>query len=548
MDKGPRTIYAGYDIDYWTKFMTRPRAYSYLRFSTPEQMAGDSFRRQTTLAAEYAERHGLELDDELTYRDLGISAFRGSNANVGKLGEFLEAVQVGQVPQGSYLLVESLDRISRNHAFDAQHLLSGMIMQGVTVVTLLDDRVYSREGLQKDPMGMMYSIMAFMRANEESAVKSRRLKQAWGNKRAKIGERPLTRKAPAWLAFNDQTGTFEAIPERAAIVDRIFALTLAGVGQHKIAETLNLEETPTWGRSVLWHRSYVSKILQNPAVIGTIVPHETEHENGRKRRKATEPVLNYYPAVISEETWAAVQALQASQGTAPRGRQASAPVSNIMAFMATCPRCGSTMTRVQKGSKSRPSLVCTVAKSKAKVGGGCEYHSVRYQPLEDRLLQVLPGALWDQDGIELPDDLEDAIWNEQQGIYALQDEIETLLDNMGGSSSPSFRKRLQEREAALEEAKQRLQMLSDRRDAASGRVIGARIERAIAALEVPEGAELDRKEANLALRGLFKRAVINWPEGTVDLEWHLGGVCRVHYGWTGGAWPPASSEEVLLSA
>jgi DNA invertase Pin-like site-specific DNA recombinase len=39
-----------------------PRAYSYLRFSTPEQSKGDSLRRQTSMADEYATRHGLRLD------------------------------------------------------------------------------------------------------------------------------------------------------------------------------------------------------------------------------------------------------------------------------------------------------------------------------------------------------------------------------------------------------------------------------------------------------------------------------------------------------
>jgi DNA invertase Pin-like site-specific DNA recombinase len=522
----------------------RPRAYSYLRFSTPEQMEGDSLRRQSSLATEYAHRHGLELDEELSYRDLGVSAFRSGNANVGKLAEFLEAVRVGQVPVGSYLLVESLDRISRDHAFDAQALLSNMIQLGVTVVTLLDERIYSLEGLRKDPMGMMYSIMGFMRAHEESAVKSRRLKQAWGNKRTMIAERPLTRKAPAWLAFDDKAGAFVAIPDRADLVQRIFSMTLEGIGQHKIAESFNLERIPTWGRAALWHRSYVSKILNNPAVIGTIIPHMMEHVDGLKRRVATEPVLNYYPAVISEETWAAVQALQAGMGKAPRGKQAAAPITNILAFVATCPRCGKTMTRVQKGKKSSPALVCTVAKSKGQAGGGCEYKSVRYQPLEDRLVRVLPGALADQEGIELPDDLENEIWNAQQGMYNLQDEIETLLDNMGQASSASFSKRLLEREALLQEAKQHFQGLVDRRETASGRVIGSRVARAVAALQPADDAELDRKEINLALRGLFKRAVINWPAGTIDLEWHVGGVCRVHYGWTGGVWPQSTEDSL----
>ena len=76
----------------------KPQAYSYLRFSTAEQMKGDSFRRQTAMAEEYARRHGLELDQDLTFNDLGVSAFRGRNTEAGRLGDFLAAVNAGLVP------------------------------------------------------------------------------------------------------------------------------------------------------------------------------------------------------------------------------------------------------------------------------------------------------------------------------------------------------------------------------------------------------------------------------------------------------------------
>ena len=95
------------------------RAYSYLRFSTAEQMRGDSFRRQTQLAKDYAQRHGLELDTALTFNDLGVSAFRGRNARTGALGAFLVAIDDGLVPEGSLLLVESLDRVTRQDPWDA---------------------------------------------------------------------------------------------------------------------------------------------------------------------------------------------------------------------------------------------------------------------------------------------------------------------------------------------------------------------------------------------------------------------------------------------
>lgn len=87
----------------------RPRAYSYLRFSTPEQAQGDSFRRQLEMSRRYAEVQGLELDETFSFEDLGVSAYHGKNATEGALADFIDAVDDGRVLPGSYLLVESLD-------------------------------------------------------------------------------------------------------------------------------------------------------------------------------------------------------------------------------------------------------------------------------------------------------------------------------------------------------------------------------------------------------------------------------------------------------
>jgi hypothetical protein len=43
------------------------KVYSYTRFSTPEQAAGDSYRRQTEAAQKWAAARGLVLDDRLSF-------------------------------------------------------------------------------------------------------------------------------------------------------------------------------------------------------------------------------------------------------------------------------------------------------------------------------------------------------------------------------------------------------------------------------------------------------------------------------------------------
>jgi DNA invertase Pin-like site-specific DNA recombinase len=153
-----------------------PRAYSYARFSTPEQAKGDSLRRQTEAARAWAQQHGIELDTELNLTDKGISAYAGANMETGALGVFLEAVKEGVVPKGSWLLVESLDRISRQTAWDASYTMQGIVRAGVTVVDLSDGaREYNTETLSADPMALLVMVMMFSRANNESATKGMRV-------------------------------------------------------------------------------------------------------------------------------------------------------------------------------------------------------------------------------------------------------------------------------------------------------------------------------------------------------------------------------------
>lgn len=93
-----------------------PLPFSYLRFSSPQQAAGDSVRRQTAAAIDWCRRNKIELDTSLSLRDEGVSAYRGKrreNPDTHALAGFLQAVRLGRVPNGSYLIVESLDRLSR---------------------------------------------------------------------------------------------------------------------------------------------------------------------------------------------------------------------------------------------------------------------------------------------------------------------------------------------------------------------------------------------------------------------------------------------------
>src|SRR5215475_6729954 len=111
----------------------KSKAYSYVRFSTLDQIKGDSQRRQTEAAAAWCKKNNIELVE--SYRDFGVSAFHGKNAETGALSDFLDLVRNGRIQKGSYLVVESLDRISRKQVLDALDIFMNLIRAGIKIVT-----------------------------------------------------------------------------------------------------------------------------------------------------------------------------------------------------------------------------------------------------------------------------------------------------------------------------------------------------------------------------------------------------------------------------
>lgn len=282
---------------------TAPIVISYLRFSSPEQLKGDSVRRQLALGEEWANRHGMVIAN--TVRDLGVSAFRGKNAAEGNLSRFLSLVDDGKIPRGSVLLVEQLDRLSRSSLLTALELFLSIIRRGIKIVTLMDRQEYDSESLNKNMMGLQYSIMQMSLAHEESAKKSERLAHAWTGKRLQMADTPLTRQLPAWMKV--EGGKIVLNEEKARIVRRMISLALEGFGLEAITKKINTEFDGL-GRRDYVPRSYTAKILTNRALIGEFQPHRLTYASGKKRREPIgEPLLNYYPALIDGDTFYAIR-------------------------------------------------------------------------------------------------------------------------------------------------------------------------------------------------------------------------------------------------
>lgn len=508
-----------------TEEQQRPRtkAYSYLRFSTPDQHKGDSFNRQTRMAEEYAEKHGLDLDQSLTFQDLGVSAYAGRNLEKGSLGEFKDAVRAGEVPQGSCLLVENLDRISRQDALQAATDLKGICDLGVTVVTLSDERTYTSESL-KNPMDAVMVVLSFVRSHDESLQKGRRMKAAWETKRKKArqeGER-LTTWCPAWMDWDEETEEFVVDEAKADLVRRIFRDYLGGSGQVLIAKTFNEEGIPPITHGKHWHRSYIRRTLANPAVIGTLVPGKWETtKDGKRVRKKQEPIPGYYPAVVDEKTYHDVQALLKSR--APK-KASSRRVKNLFASLAYCGRCGSTMVRVNKGKGTRKYLVCR----QAKMGAGCTYESIRYDYATSVFFRRLNQLLYHVPSAD--EELEAEIRHTEDLLMVLGDAIEHLQRAIEeGGHSPTLLSRLDDRERHREELEDKLDELRDKQVETSGPLVQARLRDL---KEVLGKDEVDPQEANTLMRLVFERVTFDQAAGMMAFEWRHGGDrTELQYAW-----------------
>jgi DNA invertase Pin-like site-specific DNA recombinase len=313
-----------------------------LRYSTAEQGKGDSGRRQGDWFEAVCAKEGWQIDTSFPLEDKGKSAYKGDHLKAD-LGRFLQAVNSGRIPRGSVLLVEELDRLSRQERKKALPLVMGLLTAGIDIRTR--DRHYTEDSLED--LGSFIDITIRQgTANDESRKKSMRCREVWAAWRERIaaGERvPPPGKMPVWVRWNGER--FELVEEMAASVRLIFDLAGRGLGTRRILARLNGEEegtqpVPVIGRRSAWRLSTLGKILRGQSVLGHFQdPTGAVYEG-------------VYPAVVSKGQYIrAREALVAKRmGTKGVGRL-GAGVPNLFSGLLIDARDGSTLHLIDKGTK-----------------------------------------------------------------------------------------------------------------------------------------------------------------------------------------------------
>ncbi|MCP2155889.1 UNVERIFIED_ORG: DNA invertase Pin-like site-specific DNA recombinase [Rhizobium sp. SLBN-170] len=360
------------------------RAYSYVRMSTRKQLRGDSLRRQLERSKAFADEHSLLLDDSL--QDLGVSAWRGRNFKTGALGRFLAMVESGEIPKGSYLLIESLDRLSREAVPDALMLFMAIINAGIVIATLGEDRqIYSRDRLNGDWTKLIIGLAVMSRGHEESQTKSERISAVAKRKReqAREGKGHITSVTPAWIdAKRIDANRYEfTLNHHAETVRAIYEMATRGLGATVIARKLNVDGVPAFKSKDGWYQSIIKALLSRQDVIGTFQPHRIVDS---KRVPDGDPIAGYFPAAIDKDLFLRVQAMRSSPGKP--GRKGNA-FANLFTGLCHCAHCGGTMTMKMsrvKGNENGRYLVCANYVRGHRCADGNRHF--RYEPLEVAIL------------------------------------------------------------------------------------------------------------------------------------------------------------------
>jgi len=365
---------------------------SYRRVSLGRQVADEGLRRQDAAARDYCERTGDQLDE--AFVDAGMSAYRGKNAAVGRLGRIMELAEGGTWAPGTKLLVEHFDRLSRDRLTDARQRAERILKAGLTIVTLADGQEYTWDRINHDIGAIILMTVMMFKSHEESQLKGARVADTKRQRReaARRGEAKMTRQCPHWLKAVGEGKNFKFVlyAKASEAIQRMCEEAASGMGKRLIVSRLNRDGVHAPKGANGWHHSTVGALLRDRRLIGEFQP--TMVQDG-KRVASGDPIPDYFPAVIDKALFQRVQAAVSERryersGKGSGGRKGWG-FPNLFLGLGKCVECGATLIYESAGgrTKNRRILVCGAANRNQ---GGCTNRKQHFYPnVEAELIRTL---------------------------------------------------------------------------------------------------------------------------------------------------------------
>lgn len=287
-------------------------------------------------------------------------------------------------------------------------------------------------------------------------------------KRQDIQSGKITKqRIPAWLNFSEDGSKFDRVAERTDLLKEIFQLSRDGFGAYSIARKLNGRSEATWGRSKMWHESYIKKLLNNRSVLGEHQPMRFSYD-GPTRSKVPDGDLvpDYYPRVIEPALFADAQLAISKRKLNGAGRKGTAN-ANVFTGLLKCGLCKSGYRYLNKGKKPKGGryLQCT----QSHVNGPCSASGWRYSNIELAIISAIEqidfdGIIADTSTVSDIADLRSQELKFTTKLTSVEQEIDNYIDFVakGSGSSPTLADKLTQAERTRTELADQLAVLRKR--------------------------------------------------------------------------------------
>ena len=319
----------------------------YCRLSRDDGMDGDSnsVANQKRLLSQKAKELGLA--NTKYYVDDG---YTGTNFNRPGFQAMLGDIDMGYV---TAVMVKDLSRLGRDYVSVGNYTDSYFPERNVRFIAV-NDSIDSDEG--ESEIAPFKNILNEMYARDISK-KVRSSHRLRGN----MGE-PLSQPPYGYMKNSDGSKSWVIDEEAAAVVRRIFSLTLDGLGTQQIADILASENilipTSYWGNkgisrpgakktaSCQWHSSTVVSILSKQEYCGDVINFKTYSKSYKNKKRMANDKENWvifkdvHETIIERSVWELIQERRKQK---TRKRKNAEGEKNMFSGLLVCADCGSNL-------------------------------------------------------------------------------------------------------------------------------------------------------------------------------------------------------------
>jgi DNA invertase Pin-like site-specific DNA recombinase len=342
------------------------KAIAYVRYSSAVQGDGDSIDRQTSPLEAFEARFNVKIDE--IYTDEGVSSYSGDNIKKGRFSEILEKIDNEEIKKGDFLVIESIDRISRQALNKTAKILQDILEKGIKIYTTIDERLYNYEDKERDLENYLMIGLIAKRANEESETKSKRRKSAW-NKAKQLAEEEgkiFSTSINTPYGLKVVNNKFEIIEEEAKEIRFIIEnLKVEGV-------SATIRKLNEWSIRK-WQPKHVAHFFKNQYIRGAY--RAQRREEGKKVHERY--IENYYPSIVSETAFFEAREAMKNRTTKKEYGNKSKGHLNIFKHCIKCGECGSTMIFMKNKNPRGVWYSYYSCESKKEKRTGCEDQSLR---------------------------------------------------------------------------------------------------------------------------------------------------------------------------